>query len=99
MLRTVSKIAKSGPYISFYKAQEYKEIVEKSLCGGMITLDTFKNRSRSPEFSHVRFEAWMILHIEYSVSYSMIGRLYNLDHSSVMHGIDRIARLKIENRG
>lgn len=74
-------------------AVQYKDVVENSLCGGDVTLETFKSRSRQPDISFARFRAWIILHIEYRLSYAAIGRLYNKNHTTIRHGVNKIAHL------
>ena len=45
--------------------------------------------SRVPEIVDARHEIWWRLHHEYGLSYSRIGRVFNRDHTTIRHGVDR----------
>lgn len=62
-----------------------------------INIQDLISKSRSQHFAKPRFIVWHILHSNYKMSFSVIGRLYKRDHSSVMNGIKRVEILGLKN--
>ena len=52
--------------------------------------------SREHHITKVRFMAWYILKNNYSMGFSTIARLFNKDHSTIMHGIRQVELLELQ---
>ncbi len=71
-----------------------KEDAEMRVCEVYrISRETFRNRSRAEEYSHPRFGAWLILRKVFLASYTLIGAMYEKDHTTIKHGVEKAIEL------
>ena len=52
-----------------------------------IKMDVIMGKSRQKQIISARFAAFYVLNKMYNVSFSDIGRVFNLNHSAIIHGI------------
>lgn len=64
----------------------YYCVTETDLCG----------RMRHRNVSEARHMAWWLLHVHLRLSYESIGEWAKRDHSSVMNGVQRAQRFRVE---
>lgn len=66
------------------------ERVERVICDEYgVTLAQLRGHSRRAEIVAARHEAWLRLREMTGLSYPGIGRRYNKDHATIMHGCQR----------
>lgn len=57
-----------------------------------VTIDEIHSHDRDREFADARAMVWLIAREYMNLSYPLIGRLFNRDHTTVMSGVKRIRR-------
>lgn len=79
--------------------RDLKKNVENSIHKSIgIPLEAFVSRDRGQEWSRARFLAFYILHEYFRISYTIIGMLYQKDHTTIMNGVQMISKLKLKNQ-
>lgn len=55
------------------------------------TVDEIFGRRRFPEVVEARFHVWSVLNRQHGYSTARIGRIWGRDHTTVMHGLKKVA--------
>lgn len=74
-----------------------KYVMEKAAVGFGVTVDDLTGRSRTRQLAGYRQITMAVLRRMTEASYPALGRIFNRDHSTVMHGVERaetVARLR-----
>lgn len=70
-----------------------RDIVHKVITETRLDYDTVFSKNRKFEIAKARFIIWYFAKKYTDMTYSAIGKYFNKDHSSVMHGISTIKDL------
>ncbi|HBT75053.1 TPA: hypothetical protein DEB29_03575 [Candidatus Wolfebacteria bacterium] len=58
----------------------------------LVSVEDMRGPARLPEFVDARMAVWFVLNKHIGMPYTMIARLYNRDHTSIMHGVSKVDR-------
>ena len=69
--------------------------------GGSIAISRLHSRQQEWGLCRLRARGWWVLrnHPDADFSYPVIGRAYDRDHTTIMHGVERISWLILDERG
>lgn len=71
--------------------------IEKEVCDLFgLSQDVVKVKRRRRENSRSRFAMFYILREKFGLSYPTIGRIYDMDHTSVIYGVGKIRELGLD---
>ena len=62
-----------------------------------LPLRTMYSKRRDPRAAKIRFAAYYLAHLHTEYSYPQIGRVFNKDHTTIMHGVKRCKELIEDN--
>lgn len=62
-----------------------------------LNTEIIRSRLRDNETARARFVAWYILRNKFLMKYTIIGKLYGRDHTTIINGIRRLKKLGLEN--
>lgn len=72
------------------------DLAEKRVCQAYrLSPDAIRRGTRNKESTQARFAVWFILNVIAGIPASVIGRIYDYDHSSIMNGCFRARELGI----
>jgi len=74
-----------------FKTVVAKEKIINAICEHFkITKTNLVRGGNYPKYSHARYIAFMLLHKHTVLTKSEIGRMFNKDHTTVIHGIRKV---------
>lgn len=68
------------------------EIAVSKMSG--VTIYDMKSNSRFGDYVDARMAVWIVAKDYLGYSYAFLGRLYNKDHTTIMHGCNKMRELK-----
>lgn len=69
-----------------------RSIIDLSALAGGYPLAVYEGPTRTHRVGHHRFKCWYIIRQTRDLSFPQIARLFNRDHSSCVHGTQRVER-------
>lgn len=90
------------------KIDRFTPHIEELLCaqiflktGESMSVARLKSRSNAWGVSRLRARGWWVLHNhpDADLSYASIGRAWDRDHTTIIHGVERIRWLILDGRG
>jgi chromosomal replication initiation ATPase DnaA len=78
------------------KVPEKVAMVEKIISDtSLVSIKDMRGHMRLPEYVDARMAVWYVLHTKLNMGYSVIGRIYNRDHSSIVYGVQKASNSSI----
>jgi chromosomal replication initiation ATPase DnaA len=85
-------LVESRHYIKTPREQRIDLIARVAVAHGLTVADLL-GPSHKRKLAYARWEAMAAIKAEFDDSLPMIGRLFNRDHTSVLHGLRKVAAL------
>jgi chromosomal replication initiator protein len=59
-----------------------------------VSIEDIRRHNRDPRYAEARMVVWYIAFECLKYSYSYIARMYNRDHTTIIHGVDKMRKSK-----
>tara|TARA_R100000900_G_scaffold32758_2_gene26403 strand:- start:906 stop:1388 length:483 start_codon:yes stop_codon:yes gene_type:complete len=78
---------KTSPLSNLESATE----MAKKICDKInITYEEMQSRTRIQEVVAARQSIWYVFHKEYGMTFTSIGKIFNKDHATIIHGVRKL---------
>lgn len=77
------------------KVQRVEEVIAQA---ANVRLEDINGKARDHEIVAARHAVWMIAHDHLKYSYSLIGKFYDRDHTTIMNGVKRFRKGKVSQK-
>lgn len=60
-----------------------------------VTIEQIHGTSRETEIIIARQSVWFVAHYHLGYNYSLLGRIYQRDHTTIRHGVEQVGKSKV----